>query len=206
MRGNPVRSHSTASTMTAASNLSRPMSRQSTASVASNNIQAIPQQPLDQPFNMQQNMPSALWLQHEETVAQHLSQSQQFQTNKAFTVPRPMSAQNMMPFGSSAPFAQVANMQQARSNSFTPAEGRETPIMDINMEDQSQIDGNNEIQPNKPRRGAATTQANDNELRRLLRENQGRSLPDIAKQINKDDSGSKQEKDKQIFGMLWYKQ
>ena len=77
--------------------------------------------------------------------------------------------------------------------------------MDISMEDQQVFQGENGADTTKPRRGAATTQANDNELRRLLRENQGRSLKDIAKQINKDDNGSKQEKDKQIFGMLWYK-
>ena len=76
--------------------------------------------------------------------------------------------------------------------------------MDLSIDDQSHFQGENGGEMNKSRRGAATTQANDNELRRLLRENQGRSLSDVAKQINKDDSGSKQEKDKQVFGMLWY--
>ena len=76
--------------------------------------------------------------------------------------------------------------------------------MDIDVEDQAAIGTAGAVDGGKTRKGAASTQANDNELRRLLKENRGRKLEDIAKQILKTDSGSKQEKAKQIFGMRWY--
>ena len=50
------------------------------------------------------------------------------------------------------------------------------------------------------KKGSATSQANDNELRKLFQENQGRSLSDLARQV----SERRSEKDKQIFGMFWY--
>ena len=173
----------------------RPHSRQSTTSIASNN--APPAQ--SHPFSAQPPMPSSVWSQHEEAIAQHLN------PGKPFTGP-PMPPAAVTPsFGPSPTFGQLPNMHTHRSASLNSIDGRDTPTMDISMEDQQIFHGDNNIDSTKPRRGAATTQANDNELRRLLRENQGRSLQDIAKQINKDDTGSKQEKDKQIFGMLWYR-
>ena len=51
--------------------------------------------------------------------------------------------------------------------------------------------------------GGTKNATNDNELRRLLRENEGRSLDNIARQFQRDESTSKLEKLKQIFGMLW---
>lgn len=54
------------------------------------------------------------------------------------------------------------------------------------------------------KRGSAATQANDNELRRLFRENQGKDLDELANQVQKDESSSKAEKSKQIFGMIWW--
>ena len=49
------------------------------------------------------------------------------------------------------------------------------------------------------KKGSATSQANDNELRKLFHENQGRNLSDLARQV----SERRSEKDKQIFGMFW---
>lgn len=49
------------------------------------------------------------------------------------------------------------------------------------------------------KKGSASSQANDNELRRLFRENQGRDLNELAAQVLE----KKSEKTKQIFGMLW---
>lgn len=51
--------------------------------------------------------------------------------------------------------------------------------------------------------GGTKNATNDNELRRLLRENEGSSLDNIAQQFQKDESTSKLEKLKQIFGMIW---
>ena len=130
-------------------------------------------------------------------------QHQYFQGGKSFTMPLNMPSQGMPPFNSDSTFAQVTIHPQ-KSVSFPSADVQRTPLMDIGMEDLSNYQGDSGVDASKSKKGASTTQANDNELRRLLRENQGRSLADIAKQINKDDTGSKQEKDKQVFGMLWY--
>lgn len=55
----------------------------------------------------------------------------------------------------------------------------------------------------KRKKGAATSAANDIELRRLFREYQGRDLHEVAQQVLENDKGPKSEKTKQIFGMLW---
>lgn len=54
------------------------------------------------------------------------------------------------------------------------------------------------------KKSSASSQANDTELRRLFKENEGRDLHDVAQQVIKDEKGPKAEKTKQIFGMLWY--
>ncbi len=55
----------------------------------------------------------------------------------------------------------------------------------------------------KKKKGSASSIANDLELRRLFRENQGRSLKDVAAQVLANERGPKSEKTKQIFAMLW---
>lgn len=55
----------------------------------------------------------------------------------------------------------------------------------------------------KRKKGSASSQANDVELRRLFRENKHKSLKDVATQVLKDEKGPKSEKTKQIFGMIW---
>ena len=55
----------------------------------------------------------------------------------------------------------------------------------------------------KKKKGSASSIANDIELRRLFRDNQGRSLKDVAAQVLANERGPKSEKTKQIFAMLW---
>lgn len=55
----------------------------------------------------------------------------------------------------------------------------------------------------KKKKGSASSITNDLELRRLFRENQGRSLKDVAAQVLANERGPKSEKTKQIFAMLW---
>lgn len=65
-------------------------------------------------------------------------------------------------------------------------------------------DSNNENGPSKRRKGTASTMANDQELRRLLTQYQGRSLRDVASEVQRNEgSGGKSEKAKQVFAMLW---
>jgi hypothetical protein len=63
-------------------------------------------------------------------------------------------------------------------------------------------DSNNE---NKRRKGTASTLANDQELRRLLHQHEGKSLKEVAQEVQKTEghSGGKAEKAKQVFAMIW---
>lgn len=66
-------------------------------------------------------------------------------------------------------------------------------------------DSNNENGGAKRRKGTASSMANDQELRRLLSAYQGKSLKEIAAEVQKNEgSGGKSEKAKQVFAMLWY--
>lgn len=54
------------------------------------------------------------------------------------------------------------------------------------------------------RRGTTSTVANDNELRRLLRQYDGYTLHQMAVEVQKHDgAGGKSEKIKQVFAMIW---
>lgn len=65
-------------------------------------------------------------------------------------------------------------------------------------------DSNNENGGSKRRKGTASSMANDQELRRLLQQYQGRSLKEIALEVQKNEgAGGKSEKAKQVFAMLW---
>ena len=66
-------------------------------------------------------------------------------------------------------------------------------------------DSNNENGGAKRRKGAASSMANDQELRRLLQQYQGRTLKEVAAEVQKNEgAGGKSEKAKQVFAMLWY--
>lgn len=56
----------------------------------------------------------------------------------------------------------------------------------------------------KKKKGAATSLANDAELRRLLQQYQGRTLKAVAAEVQRKEGGEgKSEKAKQVFAMLW---
>lgn len=64
-----------------------------------------------------------------------------------------------------------------------------------------------EIPENGPRkrRGGNSTVANDNELRKLLRQYDGYSLQQMAEEVQRHEgTGGKSEKVKQVFAMVWY--
>jgi regulatory factor X, other len=65
-------------------------------------------------------------------------------------------------------------------------------------------DSNNENGGAKRRKGAASSMANDQELRRLLAQYQGKTLKEVALEVQKNEgAGGKSEKAKQVFAMLW---
>lgn len=56
----------------------------------------------------------------------------------------------------------------------------------------------------KVKKGSASSLANDNELRRLLQQYNGRTLQSVAAEVHKTDgAGARSEKPKQVFAMLW---
>ncbi|KAI1944110.1 hypothetical protein LOZ66_000700 [Ophidiomyces ophidiicola] len=68
------------------------------------------------------------------------------------------------------------------------------------------LDGNDgsEQGPRK-KRGTSSSIANDNELRRLLRQYDGYTLQQMAAEVQKHEgAGGKSEKVKQVFAMVWY--
>lgn len=79
-------------------------------------------------------------------------------------------------------------------------DGKENQGLESLNEEQPQDEGAGE---GKKKKGSASSLANDIELRRLFRENQGRSLKDVAAQVLANERGPRSEKTKQIFAMLW---
>jgi regulatory factor X len=74
------------------------------------------------------------------------------------------------------------------------------------MENQSPApDDSENAEPGaKKKKGAATSMANDAELRRLLQQYQGRTLKEVATEVQRKEGGEgKSEKAKQVFAMLW---
>lgn len=56
----------------------------------------------------------------------------------------------------------------------------------------------------KKKRGSSATLANDNELRKLLRQYEGYTLKQMAAEVMKHEgAGGKAEKVKQVFAMIW---
>lgn len=56
----------------------------------------------------------------------------------------------------------------------------------------------------RKKRGSTSTVANDNELRKLLRQYEGYTLKQMAAEVQKHEgAGGKSEKVKQVFAMLW---
>lgn len=65
-------------------------------------------------------------------------------------------------------------------------------------------DSNTENGGAKRRKGTASSMANDQELRRLLHQYAGRSLKEVALEVQKNEgAGGKSEKAKQVFAMIW---
>lgn len=77
--------------------------------------------------------------------------------------------------------------------------GVENHVPDHAMEDQEASEAGG-----KKKRGSSSTLANDNELRKLLRQYEGYSLKQMAAEVMKHEgAGGKAEKVKQVFAMIW---
>ena len=177
---------------------SRPKSSQSTASAASNTTQLTQAQVTDISYPLQNQVSSMVWQNHGASMDQstyHFSQP-----NGAYSVNPNLQQHAHTPFGHDIGLQQNPVMRMQSPAQFTSIEGREDSIVDdrVSVKEETVGDGS------QRKKGSASSQANDNELRRLFRENQGRELHDVALQVVKDEKGPRSEKAKQIFGMLWY--
>lgn len=73
-------------------------------------------------------------------------------------------------------------------------------------DDQSPAPEDSETAENGQRRkkGSATSLANDAELRRLVHQYQGKTLKEVAAEVQQSEGGGgRSEKAKQVFAMLW---
>ncbi|CAI7677690.1 hypothetical protein N7533_003401 [Penicillium manginii] len=80
--------------------------------------------------------------------------------------------------------------------------GIENHLPDTTLEEQEASEAGG-----KKKRGSSSTLANDNELRKLLRQYEGYSLKQMAAEVMKHEgAGGKAEKVKQVFAMIWLRE
>ena len=204
MASKPSRARSNTSNSTSAVS-SRPKSRQSTTSVQSNTTQpALPYyQTADSVYGI--NHPSASFQPIAEAVAvqtlhQFADQNNHYRIEGSAQLDS-SNAQNDT-YRVDNGFENAAGMQELLQASLAD-DRNERQESEVQTQDPG--DQENNVETMAPRKkGAATSAANDMELRRLFRENAGRDLHEVALQVLENDKGPKSEKTKQIFGMLWY--
>ena len=207
----PRRSHSNADA--SAKDKSRPKSRGSTTSLQSVGV-GTAFQPTPQPILPMEQDNMYVSQQNSTAPAMYADQGddpmlQQYQQNvmqQQHGLPhqdiRPMSQQGFQPlqqqFGAQyqngmSQFPMHPHMQHMRQNSY---EGSPAPE-----------DSSGEAGAARRKKGTPSTQANDNELRRLLAQNNDKNLREIASEVQRSEgSGGKSEKAKQVFAMLWLRE
>lgn len=215
----PMRSRSN----TAISRISRPpRSRGSTASIQSNTTQYIPEQEVPEGYQpyVHPEPGNPQHLDHPNPEEMILRFGDQLANSNSGTVLDPALQENnnlvrhrtdshsqgheLHPHGipihglpADIPAHGLADIHASR---YTPLyDGVENQIPEHMMMDKDR----SEAGPRK-RRGATSTIANDNELRRLLRQYDGFTLRQMATEVQKHEgAGGKSEKVKQVFAMIW---
>lgn len=76
--------------------------------------------------------------------------------------------------------------------------------LDASVSDRGADEHDNSEAGSRKKRGSTSTVANDNELRKLLRQYEGYTLQQMAAEVQKHEGGGgKSEKVKQVFAMVW---
>ena len=192
-------SRSTASAST--TNNRRPKSRQSTTSIQSATAQNVPPyQPhaAAPAFQVQSQAHSQMY---QGTPEEMISRSSHQLTNPndyhAIDPSLQFGAPNQVQYDSEPNFSHAPNMHTPVLGQYHTFDGRDSLGPDARNEEQ---DADEQLgDGSRRKKGSATSQANDKELRRLFREHEGKSLKEVAVQVLEKRS----EKTKQIFGMLW---
>ncbi|MCJ1476896.1 hypothetical protein MMC13_005565 [Lambiella insularis] len=139
----------------------------------------------------------------EDTTAQHLqaftNQNNQYRIDPSMQV-ESAQAENVL-HNVEDVFEHGTGMEELLQASFAndgyERQGSEAQTQSIGDQE------NNIENGTRKKKGAASSAANDMELRRLFRENSERDLHQVALQVLENEKGPKSEKTKQIFGMLW---
>lgn len=184
-------------------NNARPKSRQSTTSIQSTSTQQIlPYEPVtDGTYNMHQSTSRRYRPTPEEMLAR--ASHQLINPNGNFAIdPALQSHQSVhhgLPYAEDNAFDIMPDgLVNTAAAQLHPLERRQSQGYESTGLEDTTGDGI------KRKKGAASSQANDKELRRLFRENETRSLDEVAQEVMSHDKGPKSEKTKQVFGMLWY--
>ncbi|KAI9851415.1 MAG: hypothetical protein M1838_003766 [Thelocarpon superellum] len=185
----------------------RPQSRASTASAQSFNTQPS-QQPVaeaDFTFSSQRLEPAhamsagGMLMQNAGSLTDHNTfpldpaldpaggHGMHYPSATTFMHPQPMPSNDEMDYANFVARESQMHVAPRESNSRTSSEK-------VAEEKASQSHG---------RKPSTQSAQNDLELRRLFRENDGRSLQEIATQLQGNERGPQSEKTRQIFAMLW---
>lgn len=189
------------------SNCRRPKSCASTASAASANTQPIQQyeqttEPSQQFVSRNTHTPIApLSYTPEEMITR--SEQQLANPNQNFILDPSLQThiRHDTKFSVENPFNVTPSLPGAQLSQYHSFEESESHMLENTNE--GHLRERLGVGDGKKKKGSASSIANDIELRRLFRDNQGRSLKDVAAQVLANERGPKSEKTKQIFAMLW---
>ena len=198
----PRSSHS----LSTASNRPRPLSRASTTSINTPTEESTPAyQHVIQPAQIQLDLAAqtaAEGFTPEGTIA--TSKQQLARPDHGLAVDPSLQYQEPQSRAMSVDSAYNGSNEVSEPNfhTFHSFEGKENHAFPNIDEKKTQI-GAVILEAQKKPRGNASSQANDQELRRLYRENRHRNLKDVAISVLANERGPKSEKTKQIFAMNW---
>jgi regulatory factor X len=215
----PVRSRSA----TAASRGSRrARSRGSTASIHSNTTQQTQDQHMGEGFspflNAQSGPDNQVFGQNPEEMIMRFGQHISHHANGASLDPSMHDGHNGM-MSRQDSFQGHSMHGQAMGHGSIPPEmvphgltGMPVPHyasfhdgpLDASLPERMMDENENSEAGARKKRGSSSTVANDNELRKLLRQYEGYSLKQMAMEVQKHEgAGGKSEKVKQVFAMVW---
>ncbi len=202
-------------TLTSTKSRQRPKSRGSTTSIQSAGTVAqyqqdqphahgmyIPTQHQQQPYNASPEEMLARYGQEE------FAQTRQYSLDPSLPAQQPNDMQNhdMQQYAMHSQAYTQEIPQYGTSHDHIQHALARTGTLDT-TDNQSPAPEDSETAENGQRRkkGSATSLANDAELRRLVHQYQGRTLKEVAAEVQQNEGGGgKSEKAKQVFAMLWY--
>ena len=150
-------------------------------------------------YPLSAQMPSAQWHQYQNSLSRASLGLDTRNPAAAFAMDAPMHHHPPIGYPTDGSFhPNASSMSMNYADAFDEGDTKDSPL-DMELEGATHPET-----AGKRKKASSSSQANDNELRRLFRENEGRDLHEVSQQVLRDEKGPKSEKSKQIFGMLWY--